>query len=106
MSSNQEIDVKITKGNFIKNVIDTFLSEIDCDKKYKLNELRGILNESYKKTKSKKTVIKKAPSEYNIFVKEQTKELKEKNPELDNKEIFKKTAELWNEYKKTRQPNN
>ena len=102
MSSNQEIDVKITKGNFIKNVIDTFLSEIDCDKKYKLNELRGILNESYKKTKSKKTVVKKAPSEYNIFVKEQTKELKEKNPELDNKEIFKKTAELWNEYKKNK----
>lgn len=102
MSSNQEIDVKITKGNFIKNVIDTFLSEIDYDKKYKLNELRGILNESYKKTKSKKTVIKKAPSEYNIFVKEQTKELKEKNPELDNKEIFKKTAELWNEYKKNK----
>ena len=59
MSSNQEIDVKITKGNFIKNVIDTFLSEIDYDKKYKLNELRGILNESYKKTKSKKTVVKK-----------------------------------------------
>ena len=102
MSSNQEIDVKITKGNFIKNVIDTFLSEIDCDKKYKLNELRGILNESYKKTKSKKTEVKKAPSEYNIFVKEQTKELKEKNPELDNKEIFKKTAELWNEYKKNK----
>ena len=102
MSSNQEIDVKITKGNFIKNVIDTFLSEIDYDKKYKLNELRGILNESYKKTKSKKTVIKKAPSEYNIFVKEQTIELKEKNPELDNKEIFKKTAELWNEYKKNK----
>jgi len=102
MSSNQEIDVKITKGNFIKNVIDTFLSEIDYDKKYKLNELRGILNESYKKTKSKKTVVKKAPSEYNIFVKEQTKELKEKNPELDNKEIFKKTAELWNEYKKNK----
>tara|TARA_B110000858_G_scaffold196788_1_gene256471 strand:- start:4699 stop:5013 length:315 start_codon:yes stop_codon:yes gene_type:complete len=102
MSSKEDFAVKITKGNFTKNVMDIFSSKIDCDKKYKLKDLRDILNLSYKEIKDKKVVTKKPPSEYNIFVRDQTKELKEKNPTLDNKEIFKKIAELWNEYKKNK----
>ena len=36
MSSKEDFAVKITKGNFTKNVMDIFSSKIDCDKKYKL----------------------------------------------------------------------
>ena len=38
---------------------------------------------------------KRAPSPYNIFVKEKRGEVKEANPEMDNKEIFKEIARLW-----------
>ena len=102
MSSTEEVSVKITKGNFTKVVIDKFLQDIDYDKKYKLNELNDMLTNSYKSVKEKKVVNKKTPTEYNIFVKEKTKELKEQFPDLNNTEIFKKTAELWNEHKKTK----
>jgi hypothetical protein len=102
MSSTEEVSVKITKGNFTKVVINKFLENIDYDKKYKLNELKDMLTNSYKSIKEKKVVNKKTPTEYNIFVGEKTKELKTEFPNLNNTEIFKKTAELWNEYKKTK----
>ena len=61
-----------------------------------------MIDDAYKEIKGRMVVPKKAPSEYNLFVKQKNKELKLENPEMNNTEIFKKTAELWNEYKKTR----
>ena len=102
MSSKEENSVKITKSNLTKHVIEAFLSEIDYSKQYNAKTLRNMIDNSYKETKNKIVVPKKALSDYNIFVKQKNKELKEQNPEMNNTEIFKKTAELWNEYKKTR----
>jgi len=102
MSSKEENSVKITKGNLTKHVIEAFLSEVDYSKQYNAKTLRNMIDNCYKETKEKIVVPKKAPSEYNLFVKQKNKELKETNPEMNNTEIFKKTAELWNEYKKTR----
>jgi hypothetical protein len=103
MSSKEEGTVKITKANFTKHVIDAFLAEIDYSTHYKAKTLRDMIDNVYKETKEKMVVPKKAPSEYNNFVKEKNKELKEKHPEMNNTEIFKKTAELWNEYKKNKE---
>ena len=102
MSSKEESTIKITKANFTKHVIDAFLANIDYSKSYKAKTLRDIIDNVYKETKEKIVVSKKNPSEYNIFVKQKNKELKEQNPEMNNTEIFKKTAELWNEYKKNK----
>lgn len=102
MSSKEEVAVKITKANFTKHVIDTFLAEIDYSKQYKAKALRDMIDVAYKETKDKIVVAKKPPSEYNIFVREKNKELKEANPDMNNTEIFKKTAELWKEYKKNK----
>ena len=38
---------------------------------------------------------KRAPSAYNIFVKEKYVEIKESNPEMDKTEIFSEIARLW-----------
>lgn len=103
MSSKEEGTVKITKANFTKHVIDAFLAEIDYSTHYKAKTLRDMIDNVYRETKEKMVVPKKAPSEYNIFVKEKNKELKEQNPAMNNTEIFKKTAELWNEYKKNKE---
>tara|TARA_B110001450_G_C17636186_1_gene487277 strand:+ start:49 stop:360 length:312 start_codon:yes stop_codon:yes gene_type:complete len=102
MSSKEESTVKITKSNLTKHVIESFLSEIDYSKQYNAKTLRNMIDNAYKVTKEKIVAPKKAPSEYNLFVKEKNKELKLENPEMNNTEIFKKTAELWNEYKKTK----
>ena len=42
---------------------------------------------------------KRAPSAYNIFVKEKYAEIKEANPEMDKTEIFAEIARIWKEQK-------
>ena len=49
------------------------------------------------KKKSKK--INRAPSEYNLFIKDNIASVRENNPDLNNKEVLSKVAILWNEHK-------
>ena len=42
---------------------------------------------------------KRAPTAYNIFVKEKYAEIKEANPEMDKTEIFAEIARIWKEQK-------
>jgi ABC-type cobalamin/Fe3+-siderophores transport system ATPase subunit len=62
-----------------------------------------ILAEIYKATTAKKkkdpNAEKKAPSAYNLFVKEQMITLKKENPDMDNKKIMSEAAILWKSYK-------
>eukprot|EP00047_Mylnosiga_fluctuans_P001349 m.219874 g.219874 ORF g.219874 m.219874 type:complete len:90 (+) comp10269_c0_seq1:204-473(+) len=51
-----------------------------------------------KTAKAEKT--KRAPSAYNIFIKDKLAELKASNPEMDHKQRFKAATEAWNEQKK------
>ena len=46
----------------------------------------------------------RAPSAYNIFVKEKRPEIKEANPEMDNKEIFAEIGRIWKEQKAEKAP--
>ena len=52
--------------------------------------------------KKKKNGVKRAPTEYNLFVKEQMQKLKEDSPDLKNKELMAKAASLWQEHKESK----
>lgn len=97
------IPVKITKNNITKITIETFLKDINYDKKYTLNELKVLLTNAYKSIKQKKNsnATKKEPSKYNIFVKEVMSKLKKENPEMSNKETLKLAASEWRKTKET-----
>ena len=101
---NQLLPIKIKKKNITKVIIDTFVSNIDMENEYNLNELKTKLTESYKsiKTKKKSTGVKKNPSKYNIFVKEEMSKIKLENPNYSNKEILGLAAKKWQEQKKTK----
>jgi len=94
---NSQTSVKITKNNIIKVTIDTFLKSIDYEKKYKLNELKELLSDSFKSVKNKKkdNIKTKEPSKYNIYIKENMTKFKKQYPDMSNKEILKKAAEEW-----------
>lgn len=49
--------------------------------------------------KKKRDGPKRAPSAYNIFVKEKMGSLKTENPDLKHTELMVKAAELWNKHK-------
>lgn len=92
---------KITKNNITKYIFEEFEKKIDKEKVYSLKELKDILTETYKEIKDKKkNNVKKAPSKYNIFVKEEIERLKAENKEnLNNKEILKQAAANWKKQK-------
>jgi len=103
-TKNDEISLlplKITKNNITKITIETFLNNIDYEKKYNLNELKSLITDAFKtvKDKKKENVTKKEPSKYNIFIKKNMKQLKEDNPDMSNKEILKIAAEEWQKEK-------
>lgn len=85
----------------IVEIIDTFNSMVDKSKEdYTIDELKKILTNAYKSLKKKKTEgEKKAPSEYNLFIKEAIKKIKEENPDVDRKNLMPMAAKRWNEYK-------
>tara|TARA_B110001450_G_scaffold207364_1_gene197705 strand:- start:75 stop:407 length:333 start_codon:yes stop_codon:yes gene_type:complete len=91
------IPVKITKNNITKIMIETFVKDIDYEKKYTLNDLKKELTHAFKSVKQKKneSVKKKEPSKYNIYIKEIMGKLKIDNPEKTNKEILKMAAQEW-----------
>lgn len=62
-------------------------------------ELRADLEGIKKKGVLKKDRKKKAPSAYNIFVKEAMPHLKEQFPDLSHKELFKLAAQEWSKKK-------
>jgi|UniRef100_A0A6C0JSG6 hypothetical protein len=90
-----------TVANNTQQIIDKFVELIDVNKDYTCKELTNILSEAYKLvTKgNKKTKTTKAPTKYNLFVKENISKLKMENPTLSRQELMKKVSELWQEEK-------
>ena len=90
-----------TVANNTQQIIDKFVELIDVNKEYTCKELTNILSEAYKLvTKgNKKTKTTKAPTKYNLFVKENISKLKMENPTLSRQELMKKVSELWQEEK-------
>lgn len=95
------IPIKITKSNITKYIFEEFEKKIDKEKSYSLKNLKDLLSESYKEIKDKKkNNVKKLPSKYNIFIKEEITRLKaENNVNLNNKDILKQAASNWRNQK-------
>lgn len=82
-----------------KEVVSEFAQKVG-DNDHTLDELKKLLTEVYKnKTKKKSSGVKKEPSAYNIFVKEEIARIKEKNPNIDHKKFMSMAAEKWKEHK-------
>ena len=86
-----------------KKDVDEYCKQFWKDYKDKAKEEKAAKAE---KPKRKKGVDKdgnpkekRAPSAYNIFVKEKYAEIKEANPDMDKTEIFAEIAKLWQSQK-------
>ena len=100
--------------------LNQYISLIDTEKEYTPSELRKLVTEVYNTINGKQTtkksknepskakkqkrepkldsdgnVVKRAPTEYNIFVKNNIGKVKEENPELSRPELMKKVAFMW-----------
>jgi hypothetical protein len=110
-----------------KKVISLFNSYVDENTIYSLDEYKKMLSISYKEANKKQKkrsqvsknteisnggegtrgtegteceiCVKREPSKYNIFVREEMSRLKETNNEIPYKELMKMAAKNWNERK-------
>jgi hypothetical protein len=80
-----------------KQIIDKFVSSVNLDTNYSISDLTKLLKEAYKNSKthtaSGEVKVKKAPSAYNLFIKEQMAILK--NDGCNPTERMKKATEAW-----------
>ena len=92
----------------IEQVLNDFKANLEDNKDdYTLKEMLGLLEIAYKKTIKVKNSrvksegdVKKEPSKYNIFVKEEiTKNKAKNNKGVDPKEYMKIAAQRWQEQK-------
>jgi len=85
-----------------KKIVDSFVEAVNVENKYSLDELKKLLSEAYKNSNRKvKSDIKREPSQYNIFVKNEILRLRGENPEKNIKELMAIAASNWKEKKST-----
>lgn len=103
-------------------ILKLFVSKVDTRISYSNRELQKILSDSYKElNKTTKPVVvgdkprkdrkkrerdengeiikKRAPSAYNLFVKDASAKIRAENPGMDSKSVFKLAIEEWNKSK-------
>jgi hypothetical protein len=94
-------------------VLEYFKESIDSTNSYTLDEYKKLITTAFKeaaKKTSKRTsksgngsgsgeVVKREPTKYNIFVKEEILKLKAENPDKQYKDLMKMAADKWNENK-------
>jgi hypothetical protein len=79
-----------------KQIIDKFVASVDVSTSYSVPDLVKLLKDAYKTTKPDKNNVdrvKKAPSKYNLFIKEQMAILKDDG--CNPTERMKKATEKW-----------
>ena len=99
-----------------ERILTTFTSKVDMEKEYTRSEMGKMLTEVFnemkevekgekpKKKKAKKTEDgeekkKRAPTAYNLFVKETMGVVKEENPEMSRQDLMREVGRLWKEKK-------
>ena len=114
---------KVEKNNHTQRVmttteriLTTFTSKVDMEKEYTRSELGKMLTEVFKEIREsskgeKKTrkkakkeeggeeKKKKAPSLYNLYVKETMSGVKESNPEMSRQDLMREVGRMWREKK-------
>lgn len=85
----------------VSKILTEFTASVDVSRdNYTLNELKAILTQAYKSnTKRKSSGVKKEPSKYNIFVKQEIAKIRQENPNVDNKQLMSLAAARWKEFK-------
>jgi len=91
----------------VEKVVEAFKNSLDNDKDYSLKELTKYLEDAYKEVYGKgkkksgdKSVEKKPPSAYNIFIKDEIAKIKEEKPDgVEPKDYMKIAAGRWKEHK-------
>ncbi len=106
-TSVEKVEKKVCADT--KKVLSIFNSYIDENKTYALDEYKKFITLSYKdslkKSKSKSRAsegeqsVKREPTKYNIFIREEMLKLKETNADIPYKELMKLAAKSWNEHK-------
>lgn len=90
-------------------IMQAFVSSVDNDRTdYTLDELKKLLSDAYKVSKKKRNNggEKKAPSKYNIFIKDEIAKIREENPDVDNKQLMSLAAARWKDHKEKTQDKN
>ena len=114
---------KVEKNNHTQRVmttteriLTTFTSKVDMEKEYTRSELGKMLTEVFKEiresSKGEKKTRKKAkkeeggeekkkraPSLYNLYVKETMSGVKESNPEMSRQDLMREVGRMWWEKK-------
>lgn len=103
----------VAKNVDTNKVLEYFKESIDTTNSYTLDEYKKLITTAFKeaaKKTSKRTsksgnssgggeVVKREPTKYNIFVKEEILKLKAENPDKQYKDLMKMAADKWNENK-------
>ena len=122
MSTDYDLKAKTLIKEYMANMPDTINSKKECDEYYKAGwkEIKEKIKEEKKADKAatknaepKKRVkkvevdddgneiekVKKPLNAYNKYIQEQRPNVKNDFPDLSNKEIFSKIAEMWKKHK-------
>jgi len=104
--------MSVAKSVSGKKIKECFMSAIDDDTEYTLDDTKkaalAAFKDALKLGQGKKravkvdgdgVVIKKAPSKYNLYIKDEMARLITENPEKERKELMKLAAINWNESK-------
>ena len=97
-----------------ERILTTFTTKVDMEKEYKRSELAKMLTEVFKeiregekgekKTKKKakkeeggEEKKKRAPSAYNLYVRDTMPVVKEDNPEMSRQDLMREVGRMWKE---------
>jgi hypothetical protein len=82
-------------------ILNDFKKNVDMTKSYTIEELCDVLKISFEKVNNTKKKEKgtRAPTEYNIFMKDNMLLVKKENPEMTAKDVMKSVAKMWSEKK-------
>ena len=110
-----EFDYNARINEYMAKMPSTLNTKKEIDEYYKAGwkEIKGKVKEEKKidvpnkrvkknnidKDGNEIDVVKKQPNAYNNFVKDERPKIKEDYPNLNNKEIFSKIAEMWKKHK-------
>jgi hypothetical protein len=101
-SDTQDVSKKSAKKISGNKFFEEFNKLCSHEEEYTLDELKKHLSAAYKQA-SKKVTVKREPSAYNKFMKEEITKLRQENPNKEYKELMKLVAEKWNANKKASQ---
>ncbi len=104
--------MSVAKSVSGKKIKECLLLAIEDDKEYTLDDTKKAAVAAFKdalklgqgkkrvaKVDSDGVVIKKAPSKYNLYIKDEMARLITENPEKERKELMKQAAINWNKSK-------